>query len=313
MKKNELDMAWGNPYFLLKILEDEYRVSLLSTNVGNMSYAPDAGFPELIQLTRDVIKTTIGSIYKFIIITNGATHAINTLLRVYRDNDKKTVGTQEYGYPFYGDMIKRAGLKRVNHLNRPSDFLLIDSPSNPLGHQIFIGNPERDIWDAVYHNNIYTDDLETKPKHLAMVGSYSKLLGLTGARIGFVATNDVYLAMQVENYALKDNATVSVPSQRLIIDILKDIDLESFMFLGRASLNDNRGQLQKIEYLFDGQAVQSVGMFYCAHADEKTLQILKKCGIKYIDLGDNFTRLSMGQTREITKKAVKTILKEDRR
>jgi aspartate/methionine/tyrosine aminotransferase len=326
MKK--YDFAWGNPYFLLELLDESYYQKLAAHDIRNMVYAPNNGFTELVEQTKQVVKQSTGLEYKHIIITAGATQAISSLFKYQKTyQESETVITTPYGYPYYDDMICHQGLGRyrtkelfrVSLLSATNCFWLVDSPSNPEGIQthentVAMAVKDKVFWDAVYHSPIYTKDLKTLPSHIAMVGSYSKLLGLTGARIGWIATNDVGVFYhKVKDIVLKDTATVSVPSQKLIIDILNSIDLEAFMQNGRRRLDYNREQFQKIEYLFDGQAVQEAGMFYCAHVDRKALKLLDKCGINYIQLDYDYIRLSMGQTQNITKKGIRAILKEDRK
>ena len=321
-QKNKFDFAWGNPYFLLEILDRMTGTVIKHQDLKNMVYAPDEGLEELVTMTRNAIVASSGLLYRYVIITAGATQAINSILK-YRHAHRgyKAVVTPEYGYPFYNDMIKNSGMVRLmdkevfspDKAYSPNPMFLVDSPSNPLGIQ-FSGNEKeagRTIWDAVYHNHIYTEDLKTYPKHICMVGSYSKLLGVTGARVGWIATNDIFFYERIRDVSLKDNATVSIPSQKLIVEILDRVELPKFMKFGKDSLDLNRENFQKIEYLFDGKPVPSTGMFYCAHAEEKALKTLEKCGIKYVNLGDNFIRLSMGQTNSITKEGIQTLLKED--
>ena len=314
--KKTYDFLWGNPYFLLEILEKKYNQKLAPYNIKEMSYAPNEGIPELIELTKKIIQETMGVNYKYIIITNGATQAINSILRFKISIGYTHVITHKYGYPFYDDMIKRAGFVRIedNSLKLPKNenaFRLIDSPNNPLGIQTKIGS-NNDIWDAVYHNRIYTDQISVMPNHKCMVGSYSKLLGVTGARVGFIATNDENFYNNVRDWSLKDTATPSKISQEMIIDILNKINLEEFIILGKRSLDNNREEFQKIAYLFDNQPIQETGMFWCVHADKKALKILDECNIKYLTLDGNYIRISLGQTNEITKEAVREILKRDK-
>ena len=320
MMKNEnikiFDFSWGNPYFLLEILNGLYRQKLNPYDIKNMVYGPDAGFDDLRRITKKIIKQTTGLEYKHVIITNGATHGINIVLQLLKRQEApiKTVVTTQYGYPFYEDMIKHKELGRKRDLlyGGSEKFVrLIDSPSNPEGQQVRFGDPSIDIWDAVYHNEIYTNDLTTYPAHHFFISSYSKLLGVTGARVGFVATNNMATHLMLKNEILKDLATISVPSQRLIVDILEKVDINRFTGLGKAYLNYNREEFQKIEYLFDNQRVQEKGMFYCAFADKKCLELLEKCGINYVSLGENYIRLSLGQTGSVTRAGIKTILKED--
>ncbi len=321
MIEYNFDMAWVNPYILLDILDDHYTQRLAPFHIKSMIYGPDRGSEELIKPTHQIILETTGLDYQNIIITTGATQAINILLRVLKKEERfDTVETPPHGFPYYKGMIEKAGYKRVYDIDslkafNPSSIKLIDSPSNPQGNQYGddFGSELNTILYSAYHNKIYTNDLTTYPKHHAMVGSYSKLLGITGARIGFIATNLHALSKKCTKECLMENSTISIPSQELIVDIMNKIDLEDFMMAGKNSLDRNREELSKIEYLFDNQCVPKVGMFYCAQADKKALKILEKCGIKYIDLGDDYIRLSLGQTNKITKEAIKAILKEDKK
>ena len=52
-------------------------------------------------------------------------------------------------------------------------------------------------------------------------------------------------------------------------------------------------------------------MFYCATADSYILSLLDKCNVKYVKLEDNYIRLSLGQTNELTKEAVDAVIRED--
>lgn len=317
-----LDFGWGNPYFLLEILDDMYIQTAFPNNILDMSYAPDAGTEELINTIKKTINQTTGMDYKHIIVTTGTTQAINVLLRVLKSKTPlNDIRTTKLGYPFYDKMIEKAGLNRVemsrNELLNNSELPcieIIDSPSNPLGEQYgsSFGSEKLTIWDAVYHNKIYTNDLFNKPKHVAMVNSYSKLLGLTGARIGYIATNDDLLYNRCLEDSLMENATISIPSQELIVDILNQVNLDNFINKGKQSLNRNKEEFKKIEYLFSNQRVQETGMFYCAEGDDKLCKLLDNCGIKYVRLKDNLIRLSMGQTNLLTRQAIDRILKRDK-
>lgn len=309
----KFDLGWGNPYFLLQVLEKVYKQPLSPHDISGMSYSEDYGVKELREATQKAINDTSGIQYDYILIVNGATHGINIALKYMQQKGYRNVITRRYGYPFYENMIKNAGLKRkvgLNSSKEKTDFVLIDSPSNPEGIQ---SNLECAIWDSVYHNQIYTSDLNIKPTHAVNIGSYSKLLGLTGARVGWIATNNPLLFHNLADIALYDTATVSMPSQKLIIDILNKIKLDEFMKQGRGSLSLNKEELYKISYIFDRQPIPETGMFYCVFAHPKAIKLLEECGINYVRLEDNFIRLNIGQTNEIIKTAVQTILKKDKK
>ena len=321
MSKIKFDYGWGNPYFLLDILSSIY-VGGHSVNIHNMNYGPYDGNAKLIEQTHEVILKTTGQKYNHIIITNGASGAINLILRRFKAKGGQKVFTTQYGYPSYDSFIERAGLERVRNLsacplqiavNDNANIELIDSPENPMGTQYIIGNSNRDIWDGVYNNPIYTPWIKMIPGHRVFVGSYSKLLGIAGSRIGFIATNDALLYEDLKIECKAEYTGVSKPSQELVSHILKSIDLEIFMNKGYLHLCNNKSEFQKIEYLFDGQEVNAVGMFFCVKADPKAVNVLDRAGVEYVRLDDETIRLSMGQTREVTRGGIKAILKEDKK
>ena len=319
----QYDWAWGNPYFLLDVLDSVYTAHTFSIGptVSDMIYGPYEGMPTLIQETHKVIKQVTDQQYNYILITNGASNAINTILRHFKSRGGNIVYTTKYGYPAYEEMIKRAGLMRIRDLNAaplelgamPNQTIrLIDSPENPFGEHFTGGNAGQDIWDAAYNNPIYTSfHLTKQPLHRIHVGSYSKLLGVAGARVGYIATNDPILYEALVQESRNDLTGPSRPSQKFILDILKKIHLKDFMLLGKKHLHDNKEEFQKIEYLFDGQVVNEIGMFYCVKPHPKALALLDKVGVGYVRLDDDTIRLSMGQTKDKVKEGIKAILKED--
>ena len=319
-KQIKFNYGWGNPYFLMEILDRIYWPSPSINTIKDMIYGPYEGMPELIKETHQVINQLTGQSYKHILITNGASNAINCVLRHFKSRGGTTVHTSKYGYPSYEEMIKRAGLERIRNLNNvPANIVyamsrnvrLIDSPSNPMGDHFTGGDPSCDIWDSVYHNKIYTNNTAIQPQHNIHIGSYSKLLGVAGARVGYIATNDLLLYEALVQESRNDLTGPSRPSQKFILDILDKVDLDVFMKLGNIDLCHNKEEFLKLEYLFDGQPVNEIGMFYSPKADVKAVEILDKAGVEYVRLDSETIRLSMGQTKEITKNGIKAILKQD--
>lgn len=321
----KIDFGWGNPHFLLELLDQKLGGMNYYPDIKKMKYGPYEGTNALIAATREVIKETTGQTYHHVLITNGASSAINILLRRFKAGGGSAVITSQYGYPSYEEMIKRAGLRRVRDINSlaiasipdygsyTSNYIgLIDSPENPMGEQFTGGNAGRDIWDGVYHNKVYTKRLDLQPKHKYFVGSYSKLLGLAGMRIGFIATNDSLAYEGLLAESRNELTGISRPSQDLIVQILSRLDLDKFTTDGANELADNKYEFTKLEYLFDGQPVNEVGMFYCAKVHPKAIALLDKCGVGYVMLDDDTIRLSMGQTKKIVKEGIQYILKKDK-
>lgn len=319
MEPKKFNFGWGNPYFLLEILEGMV-LNTQRVDVSSLIYGPYEGTPELIEATHKVIAQTTGQKYKHILITNGASSAVNILLRRFKAQGGQAVYTTQYGYPSYEEMIKRAGLLRVRGLDsmpvdleigRQLRIRLIDSPENPMGNQYLGGDSANDIWDGVYHNKIYTQKPHFQPKHKYFVGSYSKLLGVAGARIGFIATDDPFAYEALLTESRNELTGISRLSQNFIVSMLKTLDLDRFMGAGYRDLCYNKERFQEIEYLFDGQPVNETGMFYCVKADPKAINILDKASVEYVRLDDETIRLSMGQKKLVVKNGIKAILKED--
>lgn len=318
-KHKEFDLAWGNPYFLLEILDNHISNKLQYQDIAEMNYAPDLGIERLREFTKNVIAEVTGLKYNNVIITAGATQALNSIMRYERQNNIETVLMNKYGFPFYSDMVRNSGLIRqdiTKKISWTSDYILnnsmivLDSPSNPLGKQDILIHP-RVYWDAVYHSKIYNADMSIIPRHKAFVGSYSKLLGLSGARIGWIATDDDFLFERLSDVVLKDTATISVPSQNLLLSVLEQINLNWFLHSGKRSLDNNREEINRIKHIFDGQEVPEVGMFYCVKAEQKAVDTLKKAHVKFTRLDEDTIRISLGQRNMLTLQAVESILKED--
>jgi aspartate/methionine/tyrosine aminotransferase len=138
------------------------------------------------------------------------------------------------------------------------------------------------------------------------------MLGVAGCRVGYIATNNMFLNQLLFQQNWKDLAGVSTLSQNLIIDILKKLDLDRFMARGNLHLCYAREEMQKISYLFDNQPINSVGMFYCVKTTPKMMDFVTDCGIQYTELDRETIRLSMGNTLTLTKEAVKRMIKKDK-
>jgi len=323
---DKLDLGWGNPYFLLEVLNKEVTsIRLKPQNYMDVVYEDDMGNEKLLKYCKDITESLTGNKYKHYLITNGATQAINTVMRVWQfERELAYCVTGELGYPFYPGIVEKNGLWHKtldinNHeIDLEDEMVLIDSPSNPLGDQIsdtvYIKDRENVVWDAVYHSPIYNANMQAMPNHEVYINSFSKFLGVTGARVGWLATNDSHDYSRFKNESLYENATVSQPGQKLVLDTLNSLDIRSFMDKGRRSLDRNREILHGISGLL-GADVQEVGMFYCAEVDQKMVDLFEKANIGCVvfDLKDRLLlRLNMGQTSDILQKAVKRLNKIDR-
>lgn len=311
----EIDLSWGEPFCVREILDSMYTNNVKS-DVKNMLYAPDEGNNALISKIKEFLKNQTGIDYKYVIITNGTTGAINVVLRAFSRQGKTKCYTRSTFFPYYPPIIEKNGFEHIKKLettcnmlfNKKDSIILLDSPSNPEGKSSSYDS-EFVIWDSVYHNNVYISEKAIVPKHKVNCGSFSKALGLTGSRIGWIATNNIedYEDFLYEN--LYESCTVSVPSQDLILDILNNLDMDLFLKKSKDAIEKNRNELNRLKGLFNGRLVPNNGMFYVVEADDYMKDVIDRANVKVVDLGNNLIRFNLAQLNDLTKEAVDRIIK----
>mgnify|MGYP000896085744 FL=1 len=327
MLENEFDFGWGEPFCVREALKHYYtRQKLRNIDIDAMGYSPDDGNEKLIKYTRQFIAKTTGIVYDHIIMTHGTTGALNVVLRTLKNQENRDICfTHKYHFPYYPEIITKNGYEHRTGLYRDHQTDLsfnnrigiVDSPSNPEGDLLLYSDTHNSIiWDSVYHNPVFVNSIPVKPDHRVNCGSYSKVFGLTGARVGWIATNSQsdYEMFAAEN--LYENCTMSFASQDFVLDVMDNTDLDQFMVSSKYRVNNNREMFDRICYLFDGQSVPENGMFYAAWATPYTQKLLNKIGVTSVVLdqdGKNkYLRFNLAQTNDLTKKAIRYIMKEDK-
>jgi aspartate/methionine/tyrosine aminotransferase len=316
------DLSFGNAVAVRQAFLDVYHGNMIvftSENLAKFDYPPYEGDPELTNITRKIIKRQTGHDYKHVILTNGATGGVVLALRSMAQRHFQFCTTRPA--PWYlrcPQMISAAGLIHEPEYKGSSQVVLLDFPSNPLGlttdlNRVSPHTPV--ILDGVYHSQVYSKLILPLPKHDVIVGSYSKLLGLNGIRIGWVATDDYYCYRDLLRLATGEYCGLSVASMEILNHVLWDFDWDRFENLAQSRLDDNRTEFVKLER-FLGTKVSEIGMFYYGNVDAKVTALMEKAEIGYtsgIALGtsDKFGRLNMGQDRELIKNAVSDFLKAD--
>lgn len=328
--KKEFNLGWGESICVRQAFIETLSDAPLMFDMDsleNMGYPVHEGDPELVKLTKYVLKRNIGRDYEHVLITNGATGGVTLALRTYALLGRKQCWTEKPPYfRFYPDMIRQAGL---THYKMGKDVALIenavhllDSPSNPLGKFAdrkidILQNPT--VWDTVYFNKVYSPGKYPQPYHNVLVGSYSKLLGLNGLRVGWIATNDYLLYLSLKSVVTAEYCGISVPSAKIIMKTagkFTETHWELFERQANFWLDWNRAEWSKLEKFFGGTPVLPVGMFYYAPIDKQCRSLLEKSGIIWspgsqLGTSDDFGRFNVGQDPKVIQRAVKTILKND--
>lgn len=314
-----IDLSFGDPALIRSRL-----VNLQPMSPSNMGYRMgDSCEEEIVKWVRSYYKNYFGKEYKHIILTHGANGGLHTVVSTL----KKAVDNffiNELSFSWYKKILHTENVRGVpvpdlrDIYPEHSSRYIVDSPSNPWGHQISNHRLEARtvIWDSVYASPIFTDhSILTCPAHSTMVGSFSKMLGLSGLRIGWIGTNDEFFAKDLKERALTLYCGLSTPSLEMASHVIQNLNLPAFNKEAKLHLDFSREEFDKLKNIFQ-IAAPTNGMFYMGVLDDKNKHLLEKAEVKGLELttmkGERYIRFNMADDYEKTKKAVKTILQKDR-
>lgn len=321
--KSKFSLSWGDSACVREVFL-KYCNLIHHVNQTNSGYRFGKNCKNLEDKTRILSKELLGINHKYIVITNGAMQGLDASLSYYKSLDFWDVLTRDFCFPYYPKIIAKNKLFQIllDDIGSPTlkTIELNDSPSNPEAR---IGNvsdcPEKVIWDAVYNNPVYKYIITPPIYHNLAIGSFGKLFGLPGLRVGWVATNDKKIADYVRKHVEITTCGVSSASQLIIEKILeKPSWLPMFFKEAKAAIDANKTEFLKVKHLFEGQIPGDDGMFFFPEVNSKALKVLSKTGIEFTpgeacgDVSGSHIRLNMAQTNEISRQAVKAILKADR-
>lgn len=326
------DFGWGDTSGVRHVMSKFIRnngilEADLYRDVSDMGYPPHDGDQELCESVRRIVFDLTGKIYSYVLITNGATHALNSYIYAKKSVEPSInhLQTNKLYFPFYKSIAKINNLSHMTQLSYMpiKSVRIVDSPSNPLGHFSNESVGLNTVWDAAYHSPTYCGVIkegklvtpEMKPAHEAMVISLNKLTGITGMRIGAILTDDPNLTLRCYDYIESTLCGASVPSQDMANAIL-NLDLQPFYVDSKRVLDGNREQLLRLGYLFGHQAIPANGMFALMEVDDRLKKLFIKANVKFKDgseVGDdrNSVRINLGKTNTETRNMINAIRKAD--
>lgn len=327
------DLCWGDSVAVRQaFLEQTKRVPIQFglKELAQMDYTPFIGDAKLIEETAKVIMRQTGQKYDHIFLTNGASGGCTIALRSYAQAGHVNMITNPPPYfPLYPAMAQAAGLKHITEESKMErgwkHVVLLDTPANPSGKNVFAPSWTFNIpviWDAVYYSLAYCGVISPAPTHEVMVGSFSKLTGLNGLRLGWIATNHPFVAERITKLIAAEYCGLSKPSvmilQSLLTEFNNDPDLwAEFEKAAKFKLDNNRSEWAKLEKYLGGQEVSPNGMFHYAPIDESAKRLFEKAGVLYqvgsrCGTDDGFARFNIGQDPQVILGAVKSILQNDK-
>lgn len=319
-----INLVWGESIVVRDAFLNNVKNHILMTSndLRNLNYPPHEGDRTLVATTRNVIKRQVGREYKHIFLVNGAAGGVTIALRAFARLGYRTCVTEQPPYfSLYPDMIMASGLKHEIDNDRDlviKPVFLVDSPSNPENvirlrtHDIY---ETPIVWDAVYHSGVYAK-IRLIPDHDVTIGSYSKLTGLNGIRVGWIGTNNDILADMIARLVTGEYCGISGASQTILNMALDEFDWERFEVEARSRLDVNRGEWQKLTKYFEGKDVSSNGMFYYGPMNSASKRLFEKAEVLWtpgskLGHSDDFGRFNLGASHLSIQEAVATVLKAD--
>ncbi len=333
-KQYKHDFGFGDTRGIREIMMNHIPGKFLETDFGSYGYPPHGGNIELIEEVKNLIVDLTGKRYKHVLITNGATHALNAYVAAAKNGITRSLVTHPLYFMMYPGIAKIHGLEHkkqafVNPSYYGGELGIIDSPSNPHGKfAVCPVSATGTVWDAAYYTPTYCGVRSSPggilkcavvpPRHEAMAGSLSKLTGINGLRVGWLATDSDDIFQKAYHYVEHDLCGVSNPSQDAALQILKKVNLQGFYEDSRALLDTNRDTLSRLNHIFSGQAIFPVGMYALFEVDSKLRDLLERASVHTLDgrlIGDHrdSVRFNLANSSKATAAMVKAILKEDKR
>ena len=324
MVEKVYDLSWGDPRVIRQALQKTlgYNFAGSSVLIESLGYTPHLGEPALIRICKNLAERISGHRPKHLVLTCGATGAVHAALHALKEPWTDYVVTNRRYFPIYPSIITTSDLIHIDYAKRDklarngaperSFISLVDSPSNPEGIVDIFDSV--DIFDAAYASKTYTHTNAAPASYKVMCGSLAKITGLSGLRLGWASTDNDEIAESMNRFVISSYVGLSKLSMDFAIEILEVLELDEFEVLSAKYLDDNREQVQKMLYRFGQGQVPARGMFAIIQLGKAEKKALERANVKWqpgTSWGEDesWARLSLGQSREIIKAAVKAVLK----
>jgi aspartate/methionine/tyrosine aminotransferase len=211
------NLALGEPILLQKGLSYLYHEAFENCSELGAGYPQTTPTPTLrLELERRYPG-------KRVVVTCGAKQALHAVAYALKAQGKTHLGIQPPFWPTFPTIAGFAGLRLLRLKNRvpgggkPSsavaNFWVCNN--NPDGDSGFNLGIQYDVVDAAYASGLYGWS-GFFPQHTTSVWSASKLLGLSGVRVGWVVTDDPEIATLVAQYVEQTTSGVATTSQEMV-------------------------------------------------------------------------------------------------
>lgn len=227
-----IDVATGEPFLVRESFHQYFPTTQIQLKHYSSlwEYQKPNGLNKLVNLLEEKHQAPV-------IVTNGAKQGLSACFHALKVSGIKSIGTTTPFWALLPPLIKHHGLefKQVvqPYIHCDSDSFLLVAPNNPDGHfpnKVLLNSitstlKEKNIpiiHDAAYYTPVYAPISKPEPIGDMQVFSISKMLGLSGLRLGYIVCHNSSYYNAIMDYVEMSTVGVSVASQLYLTDILED-------------------------------------------------------------------------------------------
>jgi aspartate/methionine/tyrosine aminotransferase len=220
-----IDVSVGEPHVVREILLKHFNVDGYSLPQPEhvWAYPHPTGYQPLVQMLEEKHGHPV-------IITNGAKQALGATFYALKKLGKQNLGMMEPYWALIPPLVEMHGLTPAigKHPFNVDAFLAL-APNNPDGAFPYLDCLEDAcqskniplIHDAAYYTHVYLPaSTELKVYGDAQIFSISKMLGLSGLRLGYVVCKNGDFYRLIQEYMEAMTVGVSITSQIFLADLL---------------------------------------------------------------------------------------------
>lgn len=222
-----IDVSVGEPHLvrdnLIKIFNLDSCLASVDTSLKDMSYPYSAGYQPLVKFLEEKHGAPV-------IITNGAKQALGAVFYAISKLAGDSIFMRKPYWALIPPLAEMHGLSCS--YDREGDATLVLAPNNPDGFMPDLNELQNNlsrvkkplIHDAAYYTHIYlprTEKLATIGD--AQIFSISKMLGLSGLRLGYVVCKNLEFYKYIQKYIEAMTVGVSITSQKLLYKLMVEV------------------------------------------------------------------------------------------
>lgn len=223
-----IDVSVGEPHLVRRALTEvfdlEKNLHWFHPTLDDMSYPSPAGWGRLVGYLEEIHGSPV-------VVTNGAKQGLAACLFALREMGWKGVSMRRPYWALVPPLVEEVGMECL-FLSSPGIPELCLAPNNPDGHLPDMKATEAEcrargsllVHDAAYYTHCYLPrSIDLVKVGDAQVYSVSKMLGLSGLRLGYVVCPHPGMYRLVRKYMEMMTVGVGVAGQKVLYWLMHDV------------------------------------------------------------------------------------------